>query len=195
MGRPKLSIELWKGEKLGGLAMKQAYLSNLNAIVVVTRPVDTLGWLSQVYFARDQLKRCLKVVCEEADQGMAYSLRCGLDSAQLLGADGVVVMLADQPLISVEMINRLIDEFAGNPQLDYVASGDGLRKKPPVLWSKSMFGKLKLLEGDEGARSILDSSEYEGIIVGEPLSYRFLDVDTLEDVERILTMNIQEERD
>jgi molybdenum cofactor cytidylyltransferase len=195
MGRPKLSIELWKGEKLGGLAMKQAHLSNLNAIVVVTRPDDTLGWLSQEYFGQDQFKRCLKVMCEEADQGMAYSLRCGLDSAQLLEADGVVVMLADQPLISVEMINRLINEFAGNPQLDYVASGDGVRKKPPVLWSKSMFEKLKLLEGDEGARSILYSLDYEGLLVSEPINYRFLDVDTLEDVERILTLNIQGERD
>jgi CTP:molybdopterin cytidylyltransferase MocA len=53
-----------------------------------------------------------------------------------------------------------------------------------------MFSRLALLNGDEGARSILASPEYRGLAIDEPLTFRFLDADTLEDIEKI--MSIQE---
>jgi molybdenum cofactor cytidylyltransferase len=176
MGQPKLYIPLWNNEKLGGLALKQALFSDLDPIIIVTRAEDGLGWMPKEYFVEEFNGRCHKLVCKEAEQGMSYSLRCGLLAAQLLEANAVVVMLADQPLISYEMINRLIRTFKNNPLLDYVASGDENRKKPPILWGETMFEKLISLKGDEGARSLLGSSEYHGAVIDEPLKYRFMDV-------------------
>jgi molybdenum cofactor cytidylyltransferase len=189
MGSPKLSITLWKDEKLGGLALKQVLLSNLGSIIIVTQADDGLGWLPNEYFVGESIGRCHKVECMDAEQGMAYSLRCGLIAAHSLEANAVVVILADQPLISNEMINRLIEAYKNNPMLDYVASGDENRKKPPILWGQTMFEKLISLQGDEGARSLLSSSDYHGAIVDEPLKSRFMDVDTKEDVVRIMKMD------
>jgi CTP:molybdopterin cytidylyltransferase MocA len=53
-----------------------------------------------------------------------------------------------------------------------------------------MFEKLMSLQGDEGARSLLGSSEYHGAVIDEPLKYRFTDIDSIEDVERIMNLDI-----
>jgi molybdenum cofactor cytidylyltransferase len=185
MGRPKLSIKLLNEERLGSKALKTAFLSELNHIVVVTSSTDSLEWLPSECADENSLNRSQVLVCNEADLGISYSLRYGLEAARLLEADAVVVILADQPFITTEMINRLIHEYTRNPALDYIASGDAGRKKPPILWSRSVFPRLADLVGDQGARSILASSDCHGLVVEEPLGYRFLDADTLEDVEKI----------
>jgi molybdenum cofactor cytidylyltransferase len=186
MGRPKLSIKLWKGERLGGIALKRAIISDLDRIIIVTRDEDNLEWLPNECNDDGLLGKCQNVVCEEAAQGMAYSLRCGLAAAQALGATAVVVMLADQPFLTSGMINRLIEEYRKNPRLQFVASGDGRRKKPPILWEQSMFNLLMSLEGDEGARIFLESPDYKGLVIAEPLHDRFLDADTIEDIRVII---------
>jgi molybdenum cofactor cytidylyltransferase len=177
MGQPKLSINLSNEERLGSKALKAAFLSELSHIVIVTRASDSLEWLPSEYADENALKKSQVIVCNEADLGISNSLRSGLGAAELLDADAVLVVLADQPFINAEMINKLINEYSKNPAHDYIASGDAGRKKPPILWSRSMFPKLATLSGDEGAR--------HGILVDEPLSYRFMDADTLEDLERI----------
>jgi molybdenum cofactor cytidylyltransferase len=180
MGQPKLSITLLKNEKLGSLALREAYHSKLNRILLITRCEDSLAWLPEEYDERTN--RCERVVCDAADQGISYSLRSGIEAAQTKGADAVVVMLADQPFISAMMIDRMIAAYEQQPELQYVASGDRGIKKPPILWARSMFPVLFQLQGDEGARSILSSPDYRGIKVDEPLAYRFQDADTLEDI-------------
>jgi hypothetical protein len=116
MGQPKLSITLHKDERLGAMALREAYHSKLSRILLVTRGGDSLVWL---------------------------------------------------------------------PELQYIASGDSGIKKPPILWARSMFPVLFQLQGDEGARSILASPDYRGLIVEEALAYRFQDADTIEDIANI----------
>jgi molybdenum cofactor cytidylyltransferase len=182
MGQPKLSITLLKDEKLGALAVREAYHSKLNRILLITRREDSLAWLPVEYDMNERTNRCERVVCDAADQGISYSLRSGIEAAQTKGADAAVVMLADQPFISAMMIDRMIAAYEQQPELHYVASGDRGIKKPPILWARSMFPVLLQLQGDEGARSILSSPDYRGIKVEEPLAYRFQDADTLEDI-------------
>jgi molybdenum cofactor cytidylyltransferase len=185
MGQPKLSITLLKDEKLGALALREAYHSKLNRILLITRCDDSLAWLPGEYGMNERSNRCERVVCDAADQGMSYSLRSGIEAAETEGADAVVVMLADQPFISAMMINRMIAAYGQQPELQYVASGDRGINKPPILWARSMFPILSQLQGDEGARSILLSPDYRGIRVEEPLAYRFQDADTFEDIINI----------
>jgi molybdenum cofactor cytidylyltransferase len=185
MGQPKLSITLHKDEKLGAMALREAYQSKLNRILLVTRGGDSLTWLPGEYDLNERINRSGRVVCDAADQGMSYSLRCGIEAAQTEGADAVIVMLADQPFISAMMIDRMIAAYELQPEAHYVASGDRGVKKPPILWASSMFPVLFQLQGDEGARSILASPEYRGIIVEEALAFRFHDADTLEDIANI----------
>jgi molybdenum cofactor cytidylyltransferase len=185
MGQSKLSIKLWKDERLGSIALKQAIVSDLDRIIIVTKNEDNMDWLPNECIEDELGGRCQRVVCHEAAQGIAYSLRSGLAAAQALAATAVVVMLADQPFLTSGMINRLIEQYRKNPRLQFIASGDGKQKKPPILWEQSMFALIMSLKGDEGARFFLESPDYNGIAVAEPLHYRFLDADTVEDIEEI----------
>jgi molybdenum cofactor cytidylyltransferase len=182
MGQPKLSIELRKGERLGGIALKVAFQSRLSKIIMVTRSGDNLEWLSGGLSEYESAGRCVRVISDAADRGMSYSLRCGLEAAAVYKADAAIVMLADQPFITLEMIDRLITAYTLNPELHYVASGDKGLKKPPILWSRTMFPVLAELRGDEGARSIYNSPDYDGAVIEEVLAYRFQDADTLGDI-------------
>ncbi|ULL19689.1 xanthine dehydrogenase [Paenibacillus sp. H1-7] len=185
MGRSKLSIELAAGRRLGGYALDQALQSALNRVVVVTRGGE-VDWLSPSFGAACTEGRLQRAVCFDSDKGMAHSLRCGLQAAcEVSEPDAVVVLLADQPLVSAEMINRLIGSYKECPGLDYVAAGCLGAPRPPVLFAKSMFDVLRKLEGDEGARSLFGLPHYSGMIREEAETYRFLDADTPEDLERI----------
>lgn len=124
--------------------------------------------------------------CRDAGMGMSHSLRAGLRAA-CAGTlpDAVVVLLADQPLVTAAMIDRLLDAFREQPKLDYCAAGHEGMPKPPVLLSRTMFSSIEKLTGDQGARALLSEPHVFGRIEEEPEECRFYDADTPEDLERI----------
>ncbi|MEK3723828.1 nucleotidyltransferase family protein [Paenibacillus sp. FSL H8-0034] len=192
MGRPKLTIPLGNDGMLGGLALQEAVRSGLDRIVVVSRYEGCPEWFPFPEES-DVRDRCAFVAAPEASRGMAYSLHAGLSAAIGLSegdddkVSAVVVLLADQPMIHAELINRLIMEFTMNPELDYVAAGDSGIAKPPVLLAASMFDAIMSLKGDEGARWLLRCPDYRGKLVATE-SGLFLDLDTPANVESFLKM-------
>ncbi|MDF2960826.1 MAG: xanthine dehydrogenase [Paenibacillus sp.] len=125
------------------------------------------------------------MAAENAGLGMAHSLHAGLDAAvEREAPDAIIVLLADQPFIHERMINRLIETFEADLTLDYVASGDQGIPKPPVLLASSMFGALRKLQGDEGARKLLMKPGFRGLVLEEQDPWCFADLDTPEDIER-----------
>src|SRR5699024_1851160 len=100
---------------LGSLALQTAMLSKLDKIIVVTKPNDSLQWLSDKVIAAEG--RWIKAECKHAEKGLSYSLRCGLKAAEKLGAMAIVVMLADQPFITKKLINDIIYAFLVDDEL------------------------------------------------------------------------------
>ncbi|MCZ8522675.1 nucleotidyltransferase family protein [Paenibacillus caseinilyticus] len=186
MGGSKLSILLGGSGRLGGSALEAALRSSLERICVVTRPGPPVDWLPASYYKAEREGRAVQVTSREAHLGMSHSLRAGL-AAACTGTlpDAVVVLLADQPLVTAAMIDRLLASFREQPKLDYCAAGHEGVPKPPVLLSRSMFGSVEKLAGDQGARALLSEPHVFGMILEEPESRRFFDADTPEDVERI----------
>ena len=85
--------------------------------------------------------------------GMGSSIACGVKSVGE-AADGIIIMLADQPLVTFEHLQRLISAWAGSG--DHIAATsfagtDG----PPVIFPRRYFADLAALEGDQGARPVL----------------------------------------
>ncbi|WP_246313399.1 nucleotidyltransferase family protein [Paenibacillus foliorum] len=191
MGVPKLSIQLDNERKIGGYAFSRVMESRLDRIVVVLNEEGLPDWLPHREDDSHLQQRCRFVVAEEAERGMAYSLRAGLQAAveEWDAPDAVIVVLADQPFITTEMIDRLIGVFESDSSLDYVASGDAGVAKPPVLLAASMFGALRGLQGDEGARKLLLKPEFHGRVLAELDQRLFVDVDTPQDLERFKRMN------
>jgi molybdenum cofactor cytidylyltransferase len=179
MGTSKMSLELAEGVPLGSVALQQALNSELGSVVVVVREGDSLDWLPA--FGRLQ-GRCQIAVCPDAENGMAHSLRTGIQAAKKLGAEGIMVLLADQPFIDGGMLLDLTNAFDEGAGEDYIASGDKGQPKPPLIMGPSMWQAAASLEGDVGARSLFRSPLYRGRMI-EVNELPFMDIDTADRYE------------
>lgn len=178
MGCNKLELPL--GEALvGSWALREALKSKINYMIVVTRHDDSLHWLTP--FSKKNgwgYVRCMK---ESA--GQSTSIKAGVNFAESLKADAVMILLGDQPFITMNGLNQLIHEFNMHKEIDVVASIHNGILKPPILFRKSIFGELSGLTGDKGARALLSNQRKKRLIEFE--DWFFKDVDIKEDYESI----------
>jgi molybdenum cofactor cytidylyltransferase len=184
MGTAKQSLELAEGVRLGGIALLKAVQSELDCVVVVVRQGDSLDWLPEEVLTHVDSGRCRIEVCADAECGMAHSLRSGIQVAEEMSADGILVMLADQPFIDGQMLFRLTNAFREEAGYDYIASGDKGIPKPPLILGRGMWPAAAVLEGDAGARSLFRLAIYRGCILDEENELKFMDVDTVDRYEQ-----------
>lgn len=116
--------------------------------------------------------------------GMASSIRCGV--AALLAADpsldAVLLAPCDQPALTAGVIDALAALHRASGKI--AASRFSGRNAAPAVFGREHFGRLQALEGDEGARAILNSgAEAVSAIEMPELA---LDLDTPADAERWL---------
>lgn len=117
-------------------------------------------------------------------EGVASSIRAGL-SAVAPGADAALILLADMPDVAPRLIDRLIAAFdpeEGREAARPVAS-DG-RGGHPVLFGRRYFEALGALEGDEGARRVIEEAAERRVDLEAGGSAPFTDLDTPEDWAR-----------
>jgi molybdenum cofactor cytidylyltransferase len=114
-------------------------------------------------------------------QGMSTSLRAGVASLGP-GCDGVVVMLADMPHVTAGDVRLLIDAFAASGGHAIVRAVSGGKRGNPVVLPRTTFSAVLQLEGDVGARHIVESAGLE-IVDVEIGAAAHVDVDTPEAVE------------
>ncbi|WP_145321899.1 nucleotidyltransferase family protein [Paenibacillus xylanexedens] len=190
LGRDKLSVVMPDGRSLAAWSLEAALDSDLEQVVCVVKPEDSLAWLPVKWFdsatyTYHPTARLRIVVCADYASGMANSLHSGVLSAMEYKPEGILMLLGDQPLLQAQDINRVAAALASHKLCDYVAATDGEGGKPPVAFRSHMFGPLLSLHGDEGARKIMRSANYSGIHVPLP-EKRFWDADTEPELERIL---------
>ncbi|MDW0108447.1 nucleotidyltransferase family protein [Sporosarcina aquimarina] len=180
MGSHKLALPV--GTKtLGSLALDTALQSSLEEVYVISKVNDKMDWIP----ARlKKNKKCKIIKCTTSQDGQSESLRCGIEEAQENDAAGVMVLLADQPFITTQMIAGLIDCMKTNPSAKFVATTIGQAITPPVLFSSSMYSDLLELRGDKGARAILRGSFLQkGRLLPCTDKRLVFDIDTKEDYE------------
>lgn len=93
------------------------------------------------------------VVNPVADEGMGASLRCAARLADEAGADGLLICLADMPLVTTGHCAALVAAWEANGSS--AASWDGTITAPPVIIPRARFAALAGLTGDQGARPLL----------------------------------------
>lgn len=74
-------------------------------------------------------------------------------------ADALLLLLADQPLVTAEHLRQLLDSWSGLEN-EIVATAYSGTQGPPVLFPRGTFDTLRSLTGDRGARAILNDSRY-----------------------------------
>ncbi|MGE3877131.1 MAG: NTP transferase domain-containing protein [Parvibaculaceae bacterium] len=90
--------------------------------------------------------------------GLASSLKAGL-AAVPQDAEGVVVALGDMPLVAGRHVNRLIAAFSPAEHRTIIVPVHGGERGNPVLWGREYFREMLSLEGDRGAKSLMDKHE------------------------------------
>jgi len=178
MGGEKLAAELLPGLPLAAAALRALLSVGLDAVYAVVRPGPAPQWLRQAAPARAGGPGPTVVACEDAERGMAHSLRCGLAKAEEAGCGAALVWLADQPFVTAAMARALIGAWRSEPRLDYVASGNGTVLTPPVLLAASTFPHIARLEGDLGAKRLLERPGFAGRVLPAEEPERLMDVDT-----------------
>ncbi|WP_405396934.1 NTP transferase domain-containing protein [Maribacter sp. Asnod2-G09] len=89
--------------------------------------------------------------------------------------DGVLICLADQPLLSFEYLNSLIAEYIKHPS-KIIATNYGKKLGVPALFPKLLFEELSVLKGDFGAKEILNNKS--NVIISLDAADQIADVDT-----------------
>lgn len=110
--------------------------------------------------------------------GQARSLCHGVSRAQEMGAEAVLVALADMPRVTAAHVYRMFDAADGAATI--VASSDGVQPMPPALFGKDMYPELLALEGDQGARELIKRGHH---VVTSPAE--LVDVDTQENLREL----------
>lgn len=112
-------------------------------------------------------------------KGMSTSLKAGIAALPETAA-GAIVLLGDMPHVTPGIINRLIATFADHPTAGAVVPMIGGQRGNPILIGRSLFDAVMTLEGDLGARKLLDTAGREIIEVAIEDVAVLTDVDTPE---------------
>lgn len=105
------------------------------------------------------------------------SLKRGIKAAKKLGAERVLIALADMPFVTTEVLQGLL-EYSHS---DICALTDGCKKSVPAVFGTSTFETLLNLTGDHGAKSLLHPLKAENLFQVE--SRVLTDIDTVSDLE------------
>lgn len=162
LGRAKQAVVLGQ-QTLLERAVASAAAAQLEPVIAVVRPDLVLPHLGDA---------CI-VINQQAEEGIASSIRAGVAAAEQANARGVVLMTCDQPAVTAEHLRQLCAQ-------DGVRSGSayGGRCGVPAYFPAADFAVLLRLRGDHGARDLLAEARQ---VVLEPLA---LDIDTEADLQR-----------
>jgi molybdenum cofactor cytidylyltransferase len=96
------------------------------------------------------------VECASWREGMAASLRAGLGWASSGNHEAIVICACDQPALDSSHVATLIAVHHATRSI--VASGYAGTAGVPALFPRAWFPRLAELEGDRGARLLLDEA-------------------------------------
>jgi molybdenum cofactor cytidylyltransferase len=117
-------------------------------------------------------------------EGQSSSIRAGLQALPP-EISAVLIMLADQPMISPAIVNRIIARYRRtlSPVVFPVCNG---RRGHPVLFDRCAFAELSTLKGDTGGKSVVQRylPQAEQVDIDE-VSIT-LDIDTIQDLSALL---------
>jgi molybdenum cofactor cytidylyltransferase len=159
MGRNKLLLD-WGGETLVRRAVRAAAGAGVDEVIVV------LGHDASRVHAELEGLPCSPVLNPDHAEGAGTSVRTGVRhvSAEV---DALVVVLADMPFVTAEMIGTLVRRYreTGAP---LVVSHYGDVQAPPTLYDRALFAELLAIPGERCAKQVVRRHEGEAVVVDWP---------------------------
>jgi len=115
--------------------------------------------------------------------GMSASIKTGMELLYTLPhLEAVVLTLCDQPFISPQIINQLVEtyHFTNKP---IIACQYADTLGVPAIFDHSLFAELTALQGTQGAKQIIYSHIHQVIPISFPQGA--VDIDTPEDYQQL----------
>ncbi len=145
-GSPK-QLAPWQGKTFIEQIVDTALASQASPVIVV------LG--AKAERCRQQLgTRPIQIVVNDCwAKGQSTSMKAGL-SILSETVDAALFLLVDQPLITSDIINTLIEGYQRSQSPLVWPEFEG-RRGNPVLFDRALFPEMQQVEGDIGARPVL----------------------------------------
>ena len=175
MGRTKQLLPLGASTLLGTV-LATARGSRLDEVVLV------LGADAELIAAAVDTSGVRVVVAADHAEGMGASLRTGVGA---LGpeVERVVVLLGDQPRVTPELVDAVLDRHLESGLSAAAVSAGGVLQ-PPVVVDRRLWPRLLAARGDSGLRNVLRADP--GMVATLTVEGVTVDVDTPDDYRRVL---------
>ncbi|MBC7851237.1 MAG: nucleotidyltransferase family protein [Chitinophagaceae bacterium] len=176
LGQPKQDL-LFEGDTLFNNALAAAIEATNHVVVVLGSWEPWKEIESSVHV----------IVNDNWEDGMGSSIAIGMKECQRLmpGIDAVIFMVCDQPYLTADVLNGLIEKFNESSAPIVVSEYDGT-VGTPALFKSVIFAELANLHGDGGAKSII--AKYESDTVTVPFVKGGIDIDTTKDLMSIINL-------
>jgi molybdenum cofactor cytidylyltransferase len=121
---------------------------------------------------------------EAWQMGLGSSIACGIDAIlkQEHAIDGIVICLADQPLLTSSYYKELIRVFTSN-NVPIVATRYPNKFGVPAIFKTEIAQELIHLKEDHGARYMM--SKYKELVLALDAGDQIVDIDTPETYKRV----------
>lgn len=180
LGEPKQLLD-YRGRPLLQAVVETALSSRLDQVIVA------IGGAAPAVHEAIDFGSAVVVENVAYTTGCSSSIVAALDRVDER-ADGLVLLLGDQPGVTIETICAVIDQLDNQP-LIVCRYDDG--RGHPFGFARSMFADLAGLQGDKAVWKLLESGRYPVDEVARPGPVP-LDVDTWDDYRRLLATEATE---
>lgn len=166
------------GKPVLGHVIECAASARLERVIIV---LGANGSELESQFGKDLPPGAVTVMNLDYKSGMSTSIKKGMESAR--GSDAVMIFLGDMPFVTADLTEKVISAYRNSCAW---ACRPVCGKVPghPVVIGRELFGELKNIADDEGARRVLRKVEDRTVLVEtEPETQR--DIDSETDLDRI----------
>lgn len=160
----------WKNKNIINTVVETAALAGLDPILVV------LGANAGLIQASLDNETVQVVTNPDWDKGQSTSLKAGVTAIRHT-VDGVLFLLCDQPHLTVNLVDAVVEEGLRSGKVVTPIIDD--RRANPVYFPASCFPLFDTLEGDAGGRQIISACPHTTLPWLDDWMAR--DIDTPED--------------
>lgn len=121
------------------------------------------------------------VINDAFHRGLGSSIAAGVGAVADCSS-GVMLLLADQPLVDAKYLRRMTDTWLQVSERIVASEFDGI-VGPPVIFPARCFDDLRNLDGDSGARAIIRSNASSLTTLN--YANAAVDIDCREDLEKL----------
>lgn len=177
MGEPKQLLK-WKDTTLIETAISTVLeLHCANIMVILGAHYHKIKPIIENYAVKTVYNKNWK-------KGLGNSIAFGVNHIKNnYQVEGVLVVLADQPLIHSTYLKGILDIFETDKNQIIATNYQNRKLGVPALFDKSYFQELSSIDGDKGAKSILE--KYSDVVITTTLATNVFDIDTEEDYKKL----------